>query len=39
MTIDSQTELAIQAQGLSRNFGALTAVSALDLIVEKNISR
>ena len=37
MTIDSQTELAIQAQGLSRNFGALTAVSALDLIVEKKI--
>jgi ABC-2 type transport system ATP-binding protein len=37
MTINSQTQLAIQAQGLSRNFGALTAVSALDLIVEKKI--
>jgi ABC-2 type transport system ATP-binding protein len=37
MTVDSHQELAIQARGLSRNFGTLTAVSALDLIVEKKI--
>jgi ABC-2 type transport system ATP-binding protein len=37
MTVDSHQELAIQARGLSRNFGTLAAVSALDLIVEKKI--
>lgn len=37
MTIDSQQEFAIQARGLSRNFGNLTAVSALDLVVEKKV--
>jgi ABC-2 type transport system ATP-binding protein len=37
MTIASQQEFAIQARGLSRNFGNLTAVSALDLVVEKKV--
>ncbi len=37
MTIDSQQEFTIQARGLSRNFGNLTAVSALDLVVEKKV--
>lgn len=37
MTIASQQEFAIQARGLTRNFGNLTAVSALDLVVEKKV--
>lgn len=37
MTIASQEEFAIQARGLTRNFGNLTAVSALDLVVEKKV--